>query len=97
MLSIRPARPNTTVVALLRIVDMLFAVIGLDETAVIATLPRCTRNYVLRILRPAESAARRLIVVAARGIKVAVRVASECGETIILTPSSSGLTRGPIP
>jgi hypothetical protein len=67
--------------ALLRIVETLFALTGLDETAVIATLPRCTRNYVLRILRPAESAARRLIVVAARGIKVAVRVASECGET----------------
>jgi hypothetical protein len=59
--------------ALLRIVDMLFALIGLDETAVIATLPRFTRNHVLRILRPAESAARRLIVVAARGIEVIVR------------------------
>jgi hypothetical protein len=60
-------------VALLRVVEMLFALIGLDETAAIATLPRCTRNYVLRILRPAESAARRLIVVAARGISVTLR------------------------
>jgi hypothetical protein len=63
--------------ALLRIVDMLFAVIGLDETAVLATLPRSTRNYVLRILRPAESAARRLIVIAARGIEVVARSSSE--------------------
>jgi len=63
--------------ALLRIVDMLFALIGLDETAVIATLPRFTRNHVLRILRPAESAARRLIVVAARGLNVTLRPSGE--------------------
>ena len=63
--------------ALLRIADMLFALIGLNETAAVATLPRCTRNYVLRILRPAESAARRLIVVAARRIEITVRSSSE--------------------
>jgi hypothetical protein len=67
--------------ALLRIVAALFALVGFDETAVIATLPRCTRNYVLRILRPAESAARRLIVIAARGIEVTLRPASEHGKT----------------
>jgi hypothetical protein len=66
---------------LLRVVDMLFALIGLDETAAVATLPRCTRNYVLRILRPAESAARRLIVVAARGIEITLRPASKRGKT----------------
>jgi hypothetical protein len=65
---------------LLRIVDMLFALIGFDETAAVATLPRCTRNHVLRILRPAESAARRLIVVAARRITIVVRPSSERKE-----------------
>jgi len=79
--------------ALLRIVDMLFALIGLPENVILGpdpktseapsllartlTLPRFTRNHVLRILRPAESAARRLIVVAARGIEVAVRLSDE--------------------
>lgn len=57
--------------ALLRIVEALFALIGLEQRNTIAALPRCTRNYVLRILRPAKSAARRLIVAVARGIEVA--------------------------
>ena len=54
--------------ALLRIVAALFDIAGDDST-----LPRATRNYLLRILRPAESAARRLIVIAARGIEVEVK------------------------
>ena len=62
--------------ALLRIVDMLFEIAGLAENKSPATLPRCTRNYLLRILRPAESAVRRLIVVAARGIEIVLRPAS---------------------
>jgi len=62
--------------ALLRVVEALFALIGLNETAAVATLPRCTRNHVLRILRPAESAARRLIMIAARGISVTLRSSS---------------------
>jgi len=51
--------------ALLRIVEALFALIGLDDRGAVATLPRRLRNSVLRILRPAESAVRRLIVMAA--------------------------------
>jgi hypothetical protein len=92
--------------ALLRVVEALFALIGLDETAAVATLPRCTRNHVLRILRPAESATRRLIVVAARGISVTLR-SSSGRKARHPAPSSSGLIprqakrrrrlRGPIP
>ena len=54
--------------ALLRIVAMLVALAGLDDTDAVTTLPRSTRNYLLRILRPAESAVRRLIILAAHGI-----------------------------
>jgi len=67
--------------ALLRVVDALFAMVGLVEgrglgsDPAIATLPRCTRNAVLRILRPAEAAVRRLVVIAARGVKATIRPA----------------------
>ena len=55
---------------LARVVEMLFSlVIGLDEGKEVTTVPRCTRDYIYRILRPAESALRRLIMIAAREIK----------------------------
>ncbi len=57
---------------LARIVAMLVAVAGLDREASIATLPRATRNCVYRILRPAEAALRRLILIAARNIEIPV-------------------------
>jgi len=54
-----------------RVVEMLFSlVIGLDEGKEVTTVPRCTRDYVYRILRPAESALRRLIMIAARDLKL---------------------------
>jgi len=56
--------------ALLRIVAVLFAYAGLDEGGADA-VPRRVWRMILRLLRPAEAAARRLIVVAARGIEVA--------------------------
>lgn len=62
--------------ALLRIVEMLFAMAGLAEGGATATLPRHLRNHVLRVLRPAESAARRLIIVAARGMITTLRPAA---------------------
>ena len=58
--------------ALLRIVEALFAMAGLDGDAVPATLPRHLRNHLLRILRPAKSAVRRLVIIAARGLVVVV-------------------------
>ena len=50
---------------LLRIVAMLFAMSGLEESAVAVTLTRRSRNHVSRLLRAAESAARRLVLIAA--------------------------------
>ena len=41
-------------------------------------LPRYLHRAVLRLLRPAEAAARRLIIVAARGVVVAVRSSEAC-------------------
>ncbi|MCI5076389.1 hypothetical protein [Oricola sp.] len=55
--------------ALLRIVAVLFVRAGLDEGGADLVTRRAWRT-ILRVLRPAESAARRLIVIAARSIDV---------------------------
>lgn len=55
--------------ALVRIVAMLFAMLGLDGGASVARLPLPLYRAVLRVLYPAESAVRRLIVVVARGLQ----------------------------
>ena len=59
--------------ALKGIVAALFAMLGIDGTETVGRIPHRLHRAVLRILRPAESAVRRLIVVAARGqvVKVA--------------------------
>src|SRR4030042_6710627 len=56
--------------ALIEIVANLFAMLGLVGEATVSRLPWPTYRAVLRVLRPAESALRRLIVVAARGLVV---------------------------
>jgi len=66
---------------LLRIVAMLCAMAGLAEGGVVSTLSRQLRNRVLRILRPAESAVRRLIVIAARGAEVPAPALSPGGAS----------------
>ncbi|MFN0193953.1 MAG: hypothetical protein ACKVP5_18610 [Aestuariivirga sp.] len=70
--------------ALIRIVASLFAMLGLDESAVIERIPRALHTAILRILRPAEAAVRRLIVAAARGmaVKPAVPRAMPAGEIV---------------
>ena len=60
--------------ALVEIVADLFAMLGLVGEVMVSRLPWPTYRAVLRILRPAESALRRLIVVAARGLVVAPTV-----------------------
>jgi hypothetical protein len=55
---------------LLRIVQALFALIGLDQGGTVERLARPLYRAVLRVLRPAEAAVRRLIVVAAREVVV---------------------------
>jgi hypothetical protein len=56
--------------ALKGIVETLFAMLGLAGAATVARLPRSVHSAVLRLLRPAESSVRRLIVIAARGLVV---------------------------
>ena len=58
-------------VALKRIVEALFAMLGLAADAVpAARIPQSLHRAVLRVLWPAESAVRRLVVIAARGLVV---------------------------
>ncbi len=56
--------------ALTRIVTALIAMVGLAAQGAVSRLPRPLYRRALSILRPAESAVRRLIVIAARGVKV---------------------------
>ena len=56
--------------ALKEIIAGLFAMLELAGLATVARLPRSVHSAVLRVLRPAESAVRRLIVIAARGLVV---------------------------
>jgi hypothetical protein len=56
--------------ALKGIVEALFAMLGLDGEATRLRIPQPLHSAVLRVLRPAESAMRRLIVIAARGLVV---------------------------
>jgi hypothetical protein len=56
--------------ALINIVAALFAMLGLQGAATVGRIPRALHSAVLRVLRPAESAMRRLIVIAARGLVV---------------------------
>src|SRR4051794_24465884 len=55
--------------ALIRIVAALIAMAGLGGEGVRLRLERPTYRAVLRVLRPAEAAVRRLIVLAAQGLK----------------------------
>ena len=56
--------------ALRGIVAELFVMLGLAGGAAVSRLPRSVHSAVLRVLRPAESALRRLIVIEARGVVV---------------------------
>jgi hypothetical protein len=56
--------------ALKGIVETLFAMLGIAGSDMAARIPQPLHRAVLRVLRPAESAMRRLIVIAARGLVV---------------------------
>jgi hypothetical protein len=56
--------------ALKGIIEVLFALLGLDGGEAASRIPRSLHSAVLQVLRPAESAVRRLIVVAAQNIVV---------------------------
>jgi hypothetical protein len=59
--------------ALKGVLAMLVAMAGIAREARPATLPRKLHRLLLRLLRPAEAATRRLIIVAARGLTVEPR------------------------
>jgi hypothetical protein len=61
--------------ALKGIIVDLFTMLGLAGTDTAARLPRSVHSAVLRVLRPTESAVRRLIVIAARGLVVKLKPA----------------------
>ncbi len=56
--------------ALKGIIEALFAMLGLVGEATVSRIPQPLHSAVLRLLHPAESAMRRLIVIAARGLVV---------------------------
>jgi hypothetical protein len=56
--------------ALKGIIEVLFALLRLDGTDAASRIPRSLHSAVLGVLRPAESAVRRLIVIAVRGVVV---------------------------
>jgi hypothetical protein len=57
-------------IALRGIIESLFAMLGLVGEVTVELLPENIRRAVLRVLGPAESAVRRLVVIAARGLVV---------------------------
>jgi hypothetical protein len=61
--------------ALLRIVAGLYVLAGLTGGQIADVLPRAIYHAILRVLRPAESAVRRLIMIAARGLVLVPRAA----------------------
>ena len=80
--------------ALLRIVAGLFALVGLVEGGALTTLPRHLYRAVMLVLRPAEAAVRRLVVMVARGF-VFAPCAPRSGSTSFNPLRSSGEARLP--
>jgi hypothetical protein len=74
---------------LLRIVATLYAMIGLAEGGMIERVKRPIYRKVLGLLRPAEWAVRRLIVIAAQGL----RVESQAARKAHKKPASAVKTR----
>jgi len=58
--------------ALKGIIETLFAMLGLVGAETVSRIPKPLHSAVLLVLRPAESALRRLIIIAARGLVVKV-------------------------
>lgn len=83
--------------ALQRIVAALFDLVGVTDGGIVATLPRRLRNRVNRILRPAESAVRRLIVVAARDLVVELDARARKPDAPVARrkPSATGIVYPP--
>lgn len=76
--------------ALVRIVGTLFAMLGLSDTAGPDRISRSLHFSILRILRPAESAVRRLIVLLARDVGVKLRLPRSLATASIKGREGSG-------
>ncbi len=74
------------------IVESLFMMLGLVGEATVSRISWPAYRAVLRVLRPAESALRRLIVVAARSLVIAP-VASRPKTAVAIKPSKRGISR----
>jgi len=74
------------------IVETLFVMLGLVGEATVSRISWPAYRAVLRVLRPAESCLRRLIVVAARNIVIAP-VASRPKTAVAIKPSKRGISR----
>jgi hypothetical protein len=75
---------------LLRIVLALFALIGLSEGGTVERLSRPLHRAVLRVLRPAEAAVRRLIIIAARDMVVTPRPARPAPAGLKISSKAKG-------
>jgi len=70
--------------ALTRIVAALIAMVGLAAQSAPARIPQPLYRAALRVLRPAESAVRRLIVIAAQGVVVKPRSVRPMPQGLVL-------------
>jgi hypothetical protein len=78
--------------ALVRIVAELFAMLGLVGEANVSRIPQGLHRAVLRVLWPAESAVRRLIVIAARGLVVKLAASRPMSAEAIIRKGNGNST-----
>jgi hypothetical protein len=78
--------------ALSRILAGLFAMAGIAGGGTLSHLPQSVYDAILQVLRPAESAVRRLIVIAARGL-VLEPVQMRAGSKGLARPSKTTVKR----
>jgi hypothetical protein len=77
--------------ALKGIIAELFAMLGLDDDTTVSRISHPLHRAVLRLLRPAESAVRRLIVIAARGLVVTLPASRPNSPPKPIKPTAKGL------
>ena len=76
--------------ALIRIVAMLIAMVEMGTGSMVALLPPSLYRAVSRMLVPTESAVRRLIAIAARGLKVKPAPARPMPKGLVLAAKGGG-------
>jgi hypothetical protein len=76
--------------ALARIVAGLIAILGLANGGAVARLPKPLYRALLVMMRPTEAAMRRLIVIAARGLKVKLRLRRPMPKGLVIAGKGEG-------